>query len=319
MLKDSTLKGLTAKYYYEGKKDPVFFARHILGVSPHQKQEEWLKNSREKVNVWVPGNRSGKTVATAVKHIWYCFYKVGLKGSHAKTKKIDYQTLNISPHSFQATQCFNYIWQILTSSFAIRMPNGKWKTNKCKISGFFAKKEKSPIMRLLFSNNSQIWIRSTNQDFGDSIQGQNFAYISYDECARSRHLADEIELNLRPRLLDLDGKLDLISTPYPLSVSFTDHMELYQAGKQRKPGYYAQGGTIYDNTYLNKKEIEAQEKTMDESAKRISLYGEFVLSSASFFSIEEIKSCINRKLKFEKPIKTHKYLFIIMEIRCFKI
>ena len=92
-----------------GRKDPVYFAEKMLGVSLHPKQKVWLwltsrtqfekayelglslklwdgpaafekfKSHPFQKNILVPSNRWGKTLVTSVKHLWYNYYKIGVR------------------------------------------------------------------------------------------------------------------------------------------------------------------------------------------------------------------------------------------------
>lgn len=134
-----------------GKKDPVYFAYHLLGVELHPKQKVWLwvttktclqqamelgiilklwdelqfttlmKNNPDMLrNVLVPSNRWGKTLITSVKHIWYCFYKTGVQGDPKHIAATRCGTLNLSPHSNQCQAAYEYILDILFSKFTFR-------------------------------------------------------------------------------------------------------------------------------------------------------------------------------------------------------
>ena len=98
----------------KGRHDPVFFAENLLDVRLHDGQKLWLwfttntqdekacelgikmgrwkdraefeeiieKLPRRMKNILVPSNRWGKTLVTSgVKHLWYNYYKIGVKGS----------------------------------------------------------------------------------------------------------------------------------------------------------------------------------------------------------------------------------------------
>ena len=55
------------EYSTKIRTDPVYFARHILGLPLHSGQIQWIRNSTKKVNILRPGNRWGKSFVQAIK------------------------------------------------------------------------------------------------------------------------------------------------------------------------------------------------------------------------------------------------------------
>lgn len=236
-----------------GYNDIALFAEVLLGLPMHEGQKKFLRNANAKVNVLVPANRWGKSVTVAVKHIHHNFYKVGIgRGNTEAHTKAHYRTANLAPHSDATKPVFDAIKAILTSSFPIPQEDGSMINNQCLITWFLREDgiRNSVPYFIPFTNNSEILFRSTGEDKGDSIQGKNFGYISYDEGGRSNHLEYELDANIIPRLADLNGTLDIVSTPDMRSASILYHFELFEKGVNHEPGYYSQEGGIEDNIFL---------------------------------------------------------------------
>ena len=116
------------------KTDPVAFAEELLGIELHDGQKLWLwmttRTQKEKAfeiglkmhdeqrklwasreefdalilllpdmlkNILVPSNRWGKTLVTSVKHLWYNYYKIGVRGTAEHVASTRCGTLNLSP------------------------------------------------------------------------------------------------------------------------------------------------------------------------------------------------------------------------------
>src|SRR4030066_231632 len=108
----------------------------------------------------VPANRFGKTFVTSVKHLWKCFYKIGMNADPHVLKNANYRTLNLAAHSEQARIGAQFIKQILRSNFTYWY-DGIWRVNECKI-GFFLPEDgivESPNYVFSFQNNSKYMSR----------------------------------------------------------------------------------------------------------------------------------------------------------------
>lgn len=176
-----------------GEEDPVFFSEYFLGVhlNPFQQRALLVLCKRRilvpieqfvKQFLWVTGNQVGKTVALAVAHIWFNFYKKGFSGESELIERARYETLNISPISRQATEAFKYVEEILNSNFSWE-ENGKRYINKCRIGWFWEDKNEN-LGIIYFKNNSSFWCLSTSSDQGSGLAGKQFGFISYDECVQ---------------------------------------------------------------------------------------------------------------------------------------
>lgn len=299
--------------------DPVLFTNKLLGLPLHRGQVKWLRKATKKINILTPSNRWGKTTVTAPKHIWKNFYKHGVgRGNANGWRGVKYRTANLSPHSAQTEACFNFVKQIMTSTYPIPQIDGSVVNNECLIGWFYDEKrtQNSAPYRVFFTNNSEIEFRQTGADKGDSIQGRPFGYISYDEGGRSDHLKREVEDNILPRLTDWRGTLDIPSTPDQNSPSILEHFEMYQKGLDPDdPIYYTQEGSLEENDFLSEEAKREQYQIYDGTAIGPQvLHGKFVFAGAMVFGAEEIINSKTESLdvtKEEEFIPGHSYLISI--------
>jgi hypothetical protein len=286
-----------------GRTDPVVFINHLLGVPLHPGQVRFLRETTEKgnkINLLVPSNRWGKSSMIACKHIWKHFYKIGIpQGNQDAWAKADYRTANIAPHTSLVEPVFNYIDQIMTSRYLIRLPDGRTVTNKCQIPWFYLKDRtlSSPPLKQFFLYNSYIEHRTIGATAADSLEGKPWGYISYDEGGRSDHLEDEINGTLLARLFDWDGELDIPSTPDMTSASILYHYKLYQDGLLGLNDTYTMEGSLRDNIFFAQSQIEKQYKLYETNPLRDQvLEGKFVFAGDNIFPAADILAAQDRDL-----------------------
>lgn len=287
----------------DGYDDVVLFSRVLLGMPLHEGQIEFLKYGREKINVLVPANRWGKSITIAVKHIHACFYKLGLGRGHTEGwAKASYQTANLAPHTEMTQPVFQAIKAIMTSSFPIPQPDGTTVNNNCLIRWFLddAHIRNSTPYLIPFTNRSEVLFRSGGEDKFDSIQGKRFGYISYDEAGRSNWLEYELTSNIIPRVADLNGHIDLVSTPDMRSASILHHYRLFQKGKNKTPGYYAQEGSIIQNKFLLRSNpnyiAEMTELYTGDPILDQVIHGKFVFAGDNLYPTDDILAALDDTL-----------------------
>lgn len=292
----------------KGRLDIVFFAEHFLGMPLHDGQKKFFRQANGKVNILVPANRYGKSVMVAIKHIHHCFYKIGIgTGNALAWEKASYMTANLAPHADATKPVFEAVRNIMTSSFVIPQEDGSVLNNDCLIGWMLDEKHirtSTPYL-IPFTNRTQILFRSTGEDKGDSIQGKNFGYISYDEGGRSNHLEYEMNANIIPRLADLNGTLDIVSTPDMRSHSLSYHHDLFEKGMRHEYGYYSQEGSISDNYFLLRNnptyiEDELRRLGSDPIADQV-LYGKFVFAGDALYPGDDINAGKDDSLKDGTP------------------
>lgn len=300
----------------KGKTDCVFFAENLLDIKLHPGQKLWLwmttrtnldeafilghelglwkervefdkfleKNPDSLKNVLVPSNRWGKTLVTSVKHIWYNYYKKGVRGEPKEIAQTRCGTLNLSPHSNQCQAGYDYILDILSSRFVYVLGEKSFKNN-CKIESFLVKTD-PPKRKISFANGTSYRAVPTGEDQASSLAGTPYLYISYDECAQSLHLKAELPAKIMSRLIDYGGPLDLVSTPEVDKPSHQYFFHIAKLGLKGDEGWYTLVGKISDNMFLGVKErdkIMESIRTTDPAKYRQVMFGEFVTTGKKMF------------------------------------
>ena len=296
----------------KGRKDPVFFGEYFLGLHFHNPQKIWLwLTTRTKIregyelamaigqdlppleelleheflkNILCPSNRFGKTAVTAVKHVWYNFYKIGLTGNPKLIHDARYATLNISPHSLQVDAAYRYVVDFFKEKF-IYTWEGKKVRNKCIIKNFLID-HRQVKRELIFANNSSIKGVPTGEDQASSLAGTQFMYISYDEAPQSRHLREELPAKIQSRLIDSGGPLDIIGTPEVDKPSHTYYQRITKQGITLTKGFFTLTGKLSDNIFIGEKErektLKAIKETDPEKYRQVA-FGDFITSGAKLF------------------------------------
>lgn len=242
-------------------------------------------------NIAFPSNQVGKTVMIAIKHLWMNYYKIGMDLPAQIFDKTYYATLNISPHSRQVRQCSRYAMEILAGEFIIE-GEGKSRVNKISplLEGFLLSFN-STLGEMRFANGAIFYSVPIGQDQASSLAGGQFAYISYDECAQSNHLENELGAKIMSRLIKYGMGLDLISTAEVDSNSHQQYHRLVQLGREHKDGWWAMGGGLDQNIFISedqREKIKADLKATDPKKYRQVVLGEFVTGGKRFFDQAEI-------------------------------
>lgn len=303
----------------DGRYDIVLFSERLLGVPLHDGQKRWLEETmkqKAKVNVLVPSNRWGKSTVTAVKQIHKLFYKVGIpQGNKEAWMKAEYRTANVAPKSSLVEPVFKYIDQIMTSAFVIRRPDGTVVTNQCLIEWFYLKdrtiaNSSTNQYKQFFAFNSHIEHRTIGATASDSLEGKPYGYISYDEGGRSYNLESEVNGTFLARLFDLDGELDIVSTPDQTSPSILYHYKLYQDGLLGLNSTFTMEGALKDNTFFSPEQIEKQYRLYDDNPlKDQVLMGKFVFGGDQIYDAGSILEAQDKILNDGiRRIDGHKYI-----------
>lgn len=305
-----------------GRDDIAVFAEEMLGMPLNPFQRKFLKYTTTPRSKWgellgtviediggfifgrniaFPSNQVGKTVMIAIKHLWFNYYKIGLDIGDDLIDKAAYQTLNISPHSRQVKQCYQYVKEILEERFIINFPDGKKKVNKLHpIMRDFLVGENTTLGEMRFRNKSVFYTVSTGQDQASSLAGAQFGYISYDECAQSLHLENELGAKIMSRLIRYGVGLDLISTPEVDSASHQFYNHICKLGLLGKEGWWALNAVLDDNIYIPQDQRERAKADLlatDKKKYRQVVFGEFITGGKRFFDVKEIENLWRQKSK----------------------
>lgn len=318
----------------KGRADIVYFAEKMLGIKLNPFQHRYLTasttpraelltkmgKSAEDISGMKYGkiilpcaNQVGKTVSIAVKHLWFNKYKIGMDLDATMIDTTFYGTLNISPHTRQVKACFRYILEILHEEFIIEEPGQPKRLNKLHplMKGFEIGNNIN-LGEIRFANKSIMYSVPVGQDQASSLAGAQFALITYDECAQSHHLKDELGAKVLSRLIKYGVGLDLVSTPEVDAPSHQHYMHLTKLGKLCKDGWVVVTGVLDDNIFISEKQrnmIKADLLATDKKRYLQVVKGEFVSGGARYFDSNEIENLWGLSGKQDaKP--GHKYLLI---------
>jgi len=299
-----------------GEEDPIFFAETILGLhlNPFQKRFLIAFCLFPQILV-VTANQVGKTVALAVAHLWYNFYKKGFIGAPELIEKARYETLNTSPVTRQSKECFRYVEEILHSQFSWEEGEKRF-VNDCKI-GWFWEGKNSNIGRIDFANNSSLFCLSTGEDRGSGLAGKQFPFLSYDECVQSLHLQEELPARIFSRVAKYAGAVILVATPDELARSQQYWFHLFIQAKRAERGegksdWHLIEGIYDENIFIpekKKKEYKARLKSLDPIRYEQVILGKFISSPERMFTPEMVEGIWNEKKDSTSPQENHQYLF----------
>lgn len=316
------------------RDDIVLFSEKMLGIPLNEFQSTFLSHSTTPRTQWLekfgtnveliggllfgkniayPSNQVGKTVMIAIKHIHRNYYKTGLDLEDDLIDSAYYATLNISPHSRQTRQCYNYVKDILAGQFMVRDLEGKTSLNILapQMKDFLAG-ENSTLGELRFRNKSVMYSVPTGADQAASLAGAQFGYISYDECAQSLHLESELGAKIMSRLIRYGTGLDLISTPEVDSPSHQYYLHIVKLGMRGESGWWALGGHLDQNIFIPAEQREMAKAELlktDKNKYRQVVKGEFISGGKRFFDVQEVENMWKLKSK-QVCIAGRKYLVV---------
>jgi hypothetical protein len=301
----------------KGRKDPTLFINQLLGLDLHKGQltfidlfcRMWLKKAPRRTLIFILtcANRWGKSVTISCIQLWFLFYKVGVPNDDAEAwSRTEYRTANIAPHSALTEPVFKTMHQILTSSFSVKK-KGKMTVNKCLIEWWYMKDRtlNTPPYKQVFDNGAYIEHRSLGGDMGDALQGKPYGVITYDEGGRSDHLEQEINDSIIARLFDMQGPLFLLSTPSTNSKSSIYYYQMYKKGLAGIEGHYTMTGSLRDNEFFSKEQIQAQYDLLADNPLRDQmLEGKFVFGGNTMFDSEKVlemrDKALNDGIRYEE-------------------
>jgi hypothetical protein len=333
----------------KGRKDIVYFAEKMLGINFYDEQRIWMwastKTNRsacialaEDIDFDLPemfqdhdqyftalyagidqhilctANQIGKTFLTAIKHCWSNYYKIGRNVVGDKFESMEYKTLNVSPHSDQANKCKEYVEMLFMGQVVFYSPEEDMLVSNQvhqAVEGFVSGGNKS-IGELTFANGAIFYSKSTGQDKGTARAGEQFGYISYDECAQSRHLKDELPM-LQSRVIRYGYSFDLISSPEAGKPSHLYYSRLVKKGMKLDGTWWGFTGIPLDkNKFIPEKQREKAKKRIEdtdpEKAKQM-LRGLFISTGEKFISMEVVQQIFDKSVQqLDEGIKGNRYL-----------
>ncbi len=309
----------TPQQLYSNKlrDDVEFFSEKILGIPFHDGQKKWFKESFRKINILRPGNRWGKTMSEAIKHIHQCMTKPLLAGrviSEQEWLDQPYETLNFGPGYEQAREVPRLVKDIIEGKIMFpKALHEEWgRTNRSQLKGWAIMEDRvdaQMLPSLTFITGAKILVRSYSE-MGAAFKAKSLAFISGDECADIAELWTFTNITLLPRLVSLGGVLDFVGTPQPEGHDYLRMIEMAEEDMEGKgDNFYTQRGTMYDNTFLNPAEIKKTEDIADPMLRRQIIEGEYVESGDKYFGFERISNAVDDSLRWlERGEADRKYI-----------
>jgi hypothetical protein len=249
------------------------FVHKFLAKSPrgHHGQIKWLTEANQSINVLVPGNRFGKSVVEAMRHIHHNVFKVGIKDPRRST---EYETISVSVSNDQAEIVFNEAKKLLSTPQA-----------KPLVKRIYS----SPFPKIVFYNGAIMHCRSAHED-GKFIDGHAYRLVSIDEAGWLKNELKKLMNGVIIMRLAGGGMIDLIGTPK----GYTDLYWYANRGLRGVPGYYTQRGSIYDNPYLSAEDLKIRDELLAQADPRLReqvLYGSFVSDTGMAFTQDQLDQC----------------------------
>jgi hypothetical protein len=164
----------------------------------------------------------------------------------------------------------------------------------------------TPFPQVEFWNGSIMHVRSLHDD-ARYVDGHGYRYLSVDEAGWIPNLRKLVDSVLLMRLAG-GGNIDLIGTPKGKN----DLYWYFMQGIRGVEGYYSQRGSIYDNPYLPKEDLDIRARLLagsDERLKNQVLYGEFIDFEGLAFTGDQLENAIREDIPVEvPPQQDHRYV-----------
>lgn len=266
------------------------FVHKFLAKTPrgHKGQVRWLTEANASINVLIPGNRFGKSVVEAMRHIHHNVFKVGIDKPKRSTP---YETISVSISNDQAEIVFEEAKKLLDTPQA-----------KPLVKRIYS----SPFPKIVFYNGSVMHCRSAHED-GKYIDGHAYRLVSIDEAGWLKNELKKLMNGVIIMRLAGGGMIDLIGTPK----GYTDLYWYANRGLQGIPGYYTQRGSIYDNPYLSEEDLKIRDELLAQADPRLReqvLYGAFVSDSGMAFTQDQLDQAFTTGLPAHVDyVRGHKY------------
>lgn len=300
-----------AKHVERGRSDFPYFCKSMLGIDLHEGQlGAWDKTKKKYVrtNIYLCGNRGGKTVYISCKHIWKLYYKIAGPGKEIKPaywEDLEYRTLNAAPHSNQTKIMLKTIMRIIRGKFPLRHPDGTITTNLSLIRYFIdddalsnpEEPPKAGPYELHFANGSSFFAFTLGGSHGDAIQGEAYAYASYDEFGRSKD-PDKEHDDITTRLGDWVGELDIITTPDENNPDASDWLadKVDRAAEPNSGFRYIHWDTTA-NPHMTQDSLNTILIGKTEEQKRRILKGSIMKTSLRYFPYRKVNAMFDHDCK----------------------
>lgn len=289
------------------------FTEKILGMKLNagQARIEEIRDSEKDiwyvVNIILTGNRFGKTVYLAMKHLYKCFYKEcgpGIEIPDEIWSVLEYVTINTAPSSENTKVMMEMILSIGRGEFPIRWPDGRYAVNDCKIKYFvdmpglnnYHKIPAQGPYEIRYANKAKSKFYTMGLTHGDAVQGRYCMYATYDEFGRSKSPEEEVD-DIRPRLIQYKGELDIITTPDMENEEAVAYLlDKREYALDPETNWRLMTGSTLENEYIPTEEIEASLSGMSEEKKAQIIRGDISLVGATYFDINNVRNMFKEHL-----------------------
>ena len=264
------------------------FAHTFLAKTPrkHFGQIRWLTKADQYINTLVPGNRFGKSVVEAMRHIHHNVFKFGIENP---TRSTEYETISVSVSADQAEIVFAAAKQLLSTPRAKPLVKRIYST---------------PFPRIVFYNGAVMHCRSAHDD-GKYIDGHAYRLVSIDEAGWLKNELKQLMNGVIVMRLAGGGMIDLIGTPKGM----TDLYWYANRGLRKVPGYYTQRGSIYDNPHLTQEDLKIRDELLAQADPRLReqvLYGSFVSDGGMAFTQDQLDQTFVEGLPAHQPYNSNR-------------
>jgi len=310
-IKSSKIPGDSTNFFEalkRGRNDPVFFSQYFCGIDPFEgfdiKKNPELKQDGQRTplrgqTAWLTqgldaperilstGNRWGKSVIEAIKHLWWLIYKIRRNPRYDKIW--EYRTINVAITMEQAKIVWEEAVKLITSR-----PQLAWALERSPT--------RKPFPLLVLSNGQTFTCRSTDQPA--NLWGPWYDNASYDEAACEKNPNTTIPL-IKTRLMDHDGQLDYLSTPAYTKNWF---FQLKTKAKLDPKNFYLLTGYQQENPHVSK---EARDRFMENMTKdqiRVHIYGDDVEAGGLVFRHSDIEEARHPELSLIEHIEGEVYV-----------
>jgi len=166
----------------------------------------------------------------------------------------------------------------------------------------------TPFPSIEFWNGSVMHVRSLHDD-ARYVDGHGYRYLSIDEAGWIPNLRKLVDSVLLMRLAG-GGSLDFIGTPKGKS---QDGLYWYYLqGQKEVEGFYSQRGSIFDNPYLPREDLDMRAKLLGGSNAKLRdqvLYGEFIDFEGLAFTGDQLQNAFRDDMPLEEePKDEHRYV-----------
>lgn len=312
------LNKLGAKLSRQIQTDEVAFFEAILGLPIHYHlgQVRWVANSHKTINILRPGNKWGKSLMGAGRHLWHAALKPLLpKGlTDEEWLNAKYDTLNFGPGYEQAREILRMARDMCEGN--IMLPeeiqhdinpytgDEYGSMNKSVLKGWFLTQDKSEAVQLPnlgFWTNVNLLGRSFDQ-MGQAFKMKALAYASGDECADIAELWTFTNGTLLPRMATVKNpQIDYYGTPQPEGHDYMMMIEMAEED-MKKPDWkengmwYVQKGSMYENVFIPRATIAQIEAIADPVLREQIINGEHVEVGDKYFGSDRTRNIIDKNL-----------------------